>query len=444
MTEPTTIARGVDAESLREAWPVLDADERAEGFGLLDRAEAEEFFNELSSRAQADIILRLGAPERRLWLRLLAPDDAADVLQQEEVTPEERQRLLALLDPIARAEVSALLAYAEDDAGGLMSPRFARLRSDMSTDEALGYLRRQARQNLETLDHIYVLHADQRLLGVVSLRELFTAPPGSHVADILRSDVVTVPEDMDQEAVAKILADEDIVAVPVVDAEGRMRGIVTADDIVDVVQEEATEDIQKLGGMQALDVPYLQTPFWTLVRKRAGWLAVLFVGEMFTTNAMAIYESALTRAVVLTVFIPLIISSGGNSGSQAATLVIRAMALGQVRLRDWWRIIRREAASGITLGLILATLGVVRVLLGESLFGEFGPHHVPLALTVGISLIGVVVWGTVIGSMLPFFATRLGFDPASASAPFVATLVDVVGLAIYFTTAQIMLSGTLL
>jgi magnesium transporter len=441
MTDPRT-AQGIDADALREAWPVLDADERAEGFSLLDRAEAEEFFLELSPRAQADIILRLNDPERRLWLRLLAPDDAADVLQQ--VPPEERPRLLALLDPTNREEVSALLAYAEDDAGGLMSPRFARLRPDMTVDEAIRYLRRQARQNLETLYYIYVLDQDQRLLGVVSLRDLFSTPPGSKVEDVMRRDTVAVPEDMDQEAVAKVLADEDLVAVPVVDSEGRMRGIVTADDIVDVVQEEATEDIQKLGGMQALDVPYLQTPFWSLIRKRAGWLSILFVGEMFTTNAMALYEHALARAVVLTVFIPLIISSGGNSGSQAATLVIRAMALGQVRLRDWWRIIRREAASGITLGLILATMGILRVIVGARVFGEFGIHHFPLALTVGISLIGVVLWGTVIGSMLPFLATRCGFDPASASAPFVATLVDVVGLVIYFTTAELMLSGTLL
>jgi magnesium transporter len=441
MSEPLT-AQGIDADALREAWPVLGADERAEGFSLLDRAEAEEFFLELSPRAQSDIILRLNDPERRLWMRLLAPDDAADVLQQ--VEPEERPRLLALLDPTNREEVTALLAYAEDDAGGLMSPRFARLRPDMTVDEAIRYLRRQARQNLETLYYIYVLDQDQRLLGVVSLRDLFSAPPGSKVEDVMRREIVSVPEDMDQEAVAKVLADEDLVAVPVVDGAGRMRGIVTADDIVDVVQEEATEDIQKLGGMQALDVPYLQTPFWTLVRKRGGWLSVLFVGEMFTTNAMALYEHALARAVVLTLFIPLIISSGGNSGSQAATLVIRAMALGQVRLRDWWRIIRREVASGVTLGLILAALGVLRILVGARFFQEYGPHHVPLALTVGISLVGVVVWGTVIGSMLPFIATRFGFDPASASAPFVATLVDVMGLAIYFTTAEIVLSGTLL
>ncbi len=443
MTEPTATRR-VDAEALREAWPVLNADERAEGFNLLDRAEAEEFFIELSSRAQADIILRLGDPERRLWLRLLAPDDAADLLQQEEVPPEERPRLLALLDPTSRAEVSALLAYAEDDAGGLMSPRFARLRPGLTTDEAIGYLRRQARQNLETLYYIYVLDQDQRLLGVVSFRELFTAPPGSKVEDVMQPELISVPEDMDQEAVAKILADEDLLAVPVVDAEGRMRGIITADDIVDVVQEEATEDIQKLGGMEALDVPYLQTPFWSLIRKRGGWLSALFVGEMLTASAMARYEDAVNRAVVLALFIPMIISSGGNSGSQAATLVIRAMALGQVKLRDWWRIVRREFASGLTMGLILAAIGVVRIVLWEQIFHLYGEHYLKVAATVGASLVGVVLWGTVSGSMLPFVIRRLGFDPASASAPFVATVVDVTGIVIYFTMAKIFLTGTLL
>jgi len=443
MTEPRA-ARGVDAESLREAWPVLDADERAEGFNLLDRADAEEFFLELSARAQAQIVLRLGDPERRLWLRLLAPDDAADLLQQEEVPAEERPRLIALLDPISRAEVSALLAYAEDDAGGLMSPRFARLRPDMTTDEAIGYLRRQARQNLETLYYIYVLDHDQHLQGVVSFRELFTAPPGSKVADVMVREFVHVPADMDQEAVAKVLADQDLLAVPVLDSDGRMRGIVTADDIVDVVQEEATEDIQKLGGMEALDIPYLQTPFWSLIKKRGGWLSALFVGEMLTASAMGAYEGAMNKAVVLALFIPLIISSGGNSGSQAATLVIRAMALGQVKLRDWWRIVRREFASGLTMGLILASIGVARILIWQEIFHLYGEHYVLVALTVGASLVGVVLWGTLSGSMLPFIIRRLGFDPASASAPFVATVVDVTGIVIYFTMAKIFLTGTLL
>jgi magnesium transporter len=223
-----------------------------------------------------------------------------------------------------------------------------------------------------------------------------------------------------------------------------MRGIVTADDIVDVVQEEATEDIQKLGGMEALDIPYLQTPFLDLIKKRAGWLSALFVGEMLTASAMARYEGAVNRAVVLALFIPMIISSGGNSGSQAATLVIRAMALGQVKLRDWWRIIRREFASGVTMGFILAAIGVIRIVVWEQIFHLYGEHYLKVAATVGASLVGVVLWGTVSGSMLPFVIRRLGFDPASASAPFVATVVDVTGIVIYFTTAKIFLTGTLL
>jgi magnesium transporter len=230
----------------------------------------------------------------------------------------------------------------------------------------------------------------------------------------------------------------------VLDSEGRIRGIVTADDIVDVVQEEATEDIQKLGGMEALDIPYLQTSFSDLVRKRAGWLSALFLGEMLTASAMSVYEEAMSKAVVLALFIPLIISSGGNSGSQATTLVIRAMALGQVKLRDWWRIVRREFASGLALGCILAAIGVARILIWEGLFHLYGEHYLLVAGTVGTSLIGVVLWGTLSGSMLPFIIRRLGFDPASASAPFVATVVDVTGIVIYFTTAKIFLTGTLL
>jgi magnesium transporter len=249
---------------------------------------------------------------------------------------------------------------------------------------------------------------------------------------------------MDQEAVSQIFAHHDLIALPVVDAEGRMKGIVTVDDIVDVVQEEATEDIQKLGGMEALDGPYLQTGFAHMVRKRAGWLSALFLGEMLTATAMGYYEEEIERAVVLALFIPLIISSGGNSGSQASTLVIRAMALGEVRLRDWWRVIRREIAAGLVLGTILGMIGLTRILLWPSRAQVYGEHYALVGLTVAASLIGVVLFGTIAGSMLPFLLRRLGFDPASASAPFVATLVDVTGLIIYFTVASFILYGVLL
>jgi magnesium transporter len=314
----------------------------------------------------------------------------------------------------------------------------------MRVDEAIRYLQRQAHDRLETIYYAYVLDAGQRLLGVCSFRELFAAPPGSQVREIMHPDPISVREDMDQEAVARLVQQHGFLALPVVDVDGRMKGIVTIDDIVDVVQEEATEDAQKFGGMEALDAPYLQTRFWHMIRKRAGWLALLFVGEMLTTSAMGRFEDQIAKAVVLALFVPLIISSGGNSGSQASTLIIRAMALGEVKLRDWWRIIRRELASGITLGVILASLGVARIVVWQGTFGTYGEHYALVAMTVGVSLIGVVTLGTLAGSMLPFVLRRLGLDPASASAPFVATLVDVSGVVIYFEVARLALGGTLL
>lgn len=429
-------------DELRDAWPILAADERAEGFRLLLPEAADTFFLSLSPLGQAQILSALPEGRRRLWMRILAPDDAADVLQ--EVEPEQRPALLDLLDEATRHEVNALLAHAEDEAGGLMSPRFARIRPDMRVDEAIRYLQRQARNRLETIYYAYVLDSAQRLLGVCSFRELFSSAPDRLVREMMHPGPITVGEDMDQEAVARLFQEHGFLALPVVDGAGRMKGIVTIDDIVDVVQEEATEDAQKFGGMQALDAPYLQTGFWQMIRKRAGWLALLFVGEMLTASAMGRFEEDIARAVVLALFVPLIISSGGNSGSQASTLIIRAMALGEVRLRDWWRIVGRELAAGATLGVILAGIGVVRILAWQGMFHSYGDHFGLIAITVGLSLLGVVTWGTLAGSMLPFILRRFGLDPASASAPFVATLVDVLGLVIYFEVAQLVLGGVLL
>lgn len=427
---------------LRDAWPALSAAERVSGFRLLGAEDDDTFFLSLTSLEQSQLLCGLPPGERRIWMRLLAPDDAADVLQA--LGPLIREEFLSLLDDGNRREVNALLAYAEDEAGGLMSPRFARVRPELRVDEAIRYLQRQARAHLETIYYAYVLDAEQRLLGVCSFRELFANAPEVTVRDIMHQEPVTVRAEMDQEAVARVFQQYGFLALPVVDQENRMQGIVTIDDIVDVVQEEATEDAQKFGGMQALDAPYLQTSFLEMLRKRGGWLALLFVGEMLTASAMARFEHEIARAVVLAMFIPLIISSGGNSGSQASTLIIRAMALGEVRLRDWWRIIRREFAAGLCLGVILAGVGVARILLWEALFHTYGEHNALLAITVGISLIGVVTIGTLCGSMLPFLLRRFGFDPASASAPFVATLVDLSGLVIYFSVARAVLAGTLL
>jgi magnesium transporter len=433
---------GLLGEELREIWPFLDLEERVEGFRVLSPGEAEDVFFALSTRDQCDLLVALPAKERQLWMRQLPPDDAADAIQQAE--EEQRDDLLRLLDEPTRREVSALLRYAEDEAGGLMSPRYVRLRAEMSVDEAISYLRRAARERVETIYYIYVLDGEQRLLGVVSFRELFAATPDKTVRDVMRTEVVSVPEDMDQEEVANVIAENDLMAVPVLDAEGRIKGIVTVDDIVDVVREEATEDIQKIGGTQALDAPYLDVGVLEMVRKRAVWLTVLFVGQLLTATAIGYYESEIARAVVLALFIPLVISSGGNSDSQASTLVIRAMAMEEVRLRDWWLVLRREVAAGLLLGLLLGFIGLLRVVLWPRRESVFGEHFFLIGVTVAVSLVWIVLWGAVAGAMLPFALRRLGFDPASASAPFVSTLVDVTGLVIYFSVATLLLSGTLL
>lgn len=438
----STSTSAMDSASLADAWPILTPEERIEGFNLLGRVDAEAFFLSVDTRDQVQILEQMHPPERRSWMRLLAPDDAADVLQE---APEDlRAELFSMLDSPSRLEVSALMAYAEDDAGGLMNPRYLRVRPEMTVDEALLYIRKQAVQGIQLIAYAYALDPQSRLLGVVSSRELFVSPSEKMVRDIMRTDVVTVSEDTDQEAVAKLLAEQDLISIPVVDGEGRMKGVITVDDIVDVLEEEATEDIQKMGGTEALDAPYLEVGFFEMIRKRGGWLAVLFVGEMLTASAMAYFEDEIAKALVLMLFVPLIISSGGNSGSQATTLVIRAMALGEVKLRDWWRVVRRELPAGLVLGSLLGVIGILRIVLVQRFTGAYGEHYLLVALTVGLALVSVVMFGTLAGSMLPFLLRRLGWDPASASAPFVATLVDVTGLVIYFSLAAVLLKGTLL
>jgi magnesium transporter len=332
--------------------------------------------------------------------------------------------------------------YPEDEAAGLMHSGYVRISPEMTVEEAIAEIRRQAGQ-VEMIYYAYVLD-HERLLGVISFRELISAERSRRVRDVIRTNYVFVPEDEDREAVAHLLAKHRLLAIPVVDADGHMMGIVSSTDLAGVAQRAASEDILKIGGMEALDGPYMEVTFAQMVRKRAGWLAILFLGEMLTATAMGYFSDEISRAVVLALFIPLIISSGGNSGSQATTLVIRAMALGEIRLRDWWKVIRRELLAGIVLGAILGGIGVTRILLWHALRGTYGEHYLVIALTIGCSLIGVVMFGTLAGSMLPFILRSCGLDPASASAPFVATLVDVTGLIIYFTVASIILRGILL
>ncbi|MDE1153846.1 MAG: magnesium transporter [Micavibrio sp.] len=433
-----------DLEALLNDWSSKDVEQRAEIFRGLDRATAEDLFLKVHGHDQADLYCLLPVGDRKAWVRLLPPDDAADMIQ--ELAEEERPYALNLLDGPTRMEVQGLMAYKEDVAGGLMNSRFARLRPDMTVDEALRYLREQTRAQVETIYYAYVLDRGQKLLGAVSLRELFSAPGYRKVSEIMASgdDVAFVRESQDQEEVTRIFANREHRALPVLDENGCMKGIITIDDIVHVVNEEATEDIQKMGGMEALDEPYFKISMFNMIKKRAGWLLALFIGEMFTATAMGFYEDEIAKAVVLALFVPLIISSGGNSGSQATTLVIRAMALGEVRLRDWWRVLGRELVAGLSLGVILGVVGVVRIMLWPARSTLYGPHYPLIAAAVGGSLVGIVLWGTIIGSTLPLLLRRLGFDPAAASAPFVATLVDVTGLVIYFTVASVILHGTLL
>jgi magnesium transporter len=427
------------ASKLLEDWPTLPAVEQAARFRELAAVEAEELLKRLSGRDQAGLLPHLARDERRRLAQALSPDDAADCLQA--VPGSLREELLGYLEEPVRLEVLALLAYAEDEAGGRMNPRYVRLRPEMRIDEAIAYLRRQALARAGTLYYAYVLDAENHLAGVISVRELLGAGPDRSVAEVMRTDVVRVSEHTDQEDVARLLARHDLAAIPVVDGRGRMVGIISVDDILDVVREEATEDIQRLGGTQPLADPYLRTSLPAMIARRGGWLGALFLGELLTASAMSRYQDDIARSVALALFVPLIISSGGNSGSQATTLVIRAMAVGEVRLRHWWRVLSREAAVGLTLGLLLATLGLARILAWQGVFGAYGEHALPLATIVASSLVGVVLWGSVSGAMLPFVLRSVGLDPASASAPLVATVVDVTGIVIYFSVARLVLQG---
>ncbi|QDK46108.1 magnesium transporter [Bdellovibrio sp. ZAP7] len=428
--------------SLTDQWSSLTPDERREKFKELPRTDAEELFLNLPTHDQAELISEASHLEKRSWVRLLAPDDVADLIQ--EMGPEHKDDLLSLLDPQTKREVIALLAYAEDAAGGLMSTRFVRLRAEMTVDEAISYLRIQAKTHVESIYYAYVLDSEQHLAGVISFREIFSAAAGTRISEIMQTEVLKVPPDMDQEEIGRIFSQHDLMALPVVDEHNVMKGIVTFDDVATAVQEETTEDIHKLGGVESLDAPYMKISMFDMIKKRAGWLLVLFLGEMFTATAMGYFQTEIERAVVLALFIPLIISSGGNSGSQASTLIIRAMALGEVRIRDWWRVLGRELMAGLALGVTLGLVGLCRILIWPTREALYGPHYVLVAVTVMLSLIGIVLWGTISGSMLPFLLKKIGFDPASASAPAVATLVDVTGLIIYFSVASVVLHGVLL
>jgi magnesium transporter len=373
----------------------------------------------------------------------VSADRVADIFHQ--VEEPHCSELLELLDPDTRVTIRRLLEYPKDSAGSIMTTEFASVPSTYTVQQTLDYIR-HVESSRETVYAIYVLDpASKKLVKTITLRRLITGDPHAPVLSVARPGrLITADPLMDREDVARLISKYDLLAVPVVDHD-RVIGIVTVDDVIDAIVQENTEDVQKFGGMAAIDQPYMEIGFWQMMKKRGGWLCALFLSEMLTASAMQGYEGELEKAIVLTLFIPLIMSSGGNSGSQATSLLIRALALRELEIGDWWRVALREIPNGLTLGAMLGLVGIVRIALWQYLgFYDYGEHWMLIALTVGAALVGIVMFGSLTGSMLPFVLQRIGFDPASASAPFVATLVDVTGLVIYFSVASLILRGTLL
>ena len=442
-----------DFPSLREEiknWPAgdladlmepLPAEKEAVLFRLLPREQAAQIFSYLPIERQEELLKALAHEEVINILNAMSDDDRTDLL--EELPANVTRKLLNSLSPEERKVASQLLGYGENTVGRLMTPHFVRLKPHWTIAHALDHIRRYGMDS-ETMSLVYVIDENSKLIDDLRIRQLLLASPESHISDLMDSRFISLKATDDREAAVQIFKDADRNALPVTDSEGVLIGIVTADDILDVAEEEATEDIQKIGGSEALDEPYMEIAIPSMVKKRATWLVILFLSEMLTATAMGRFEDEIAKAVVLSVFVPLVISSGGNSGSQASTLIIRAMALGEVTLKDWWRVMRREILSGLSLGAILGSIGFIRISAWALLFHAYGEHWFLLALTVGIALVGIVLWGSLSGSMLPFLLRRAGLDPAASSAPFVATLVDVSGLVIYFTVAAIILRGTLL
>jgi magnesium transporter len=425
----------------------LPEDEQVIIFRLLPHHLAADVFEYLDFEAQQTLLRAMAHEQVVGILNEMAPDDRTALL--EELPSAAARQLIRSLTPEERHVATALLGYPEDSVGRLMTPDFIAVRSDWTVQRVLDYIREHGRDS-ETLNVIYVVDDRGKLIDDIRMREFLLKPLSSPVRDLMQETFIALNVTDSQHDALNAFRKYDRTALPVVDSNGVLLGIVTIDDMLDVAEEEATEDIQKFGGMEALDEPYMRISLWRMIRKRAGWLVILFLGEMLTATAMASFQDEIAKAVVLALFLPLIISSGGNSGSQASTLIIRAMALGEVTLRDWWRVAGREIRAGLSLGAILGAIGILRVTLwsviSEKYFHHqlYGPHWPLVALTVGLALVGVVLWGSVSGSMLPFLLRRVGADPATSSAPFVATLVDVTGLIIYFTIALVIMRGVML
>lgn len=419
----------------------LDESERVLIFRLLNRELAADVFEYLDVDTQLELIKSMGKEETAAILNEMDPDDRTALF--EEIPAQALQQLLSLLSAEEKKIATTLLGYPENSIGRLMTPDYLAIKADWTVEEVLNYIR-QVGKSKETLNVIFVIDEKGKLLGLIDIRDILLSPPSQKIAELYDENISPLNVFDDQETAVSVLQKYDAVALPVLDNNGVLLGIVTVDDIMDVAEEETTEDIQKQAAVEVLEEPYSEVPVLKMIKKRAGWLSILFISEMFTASAMAVFEEEIAKAVVLALFVPLIISSGGNSGSQASTLIVRAMALGDITIRDWFRVMRRELLTGFSLGIILGTLGFFRIFLWQEATHLYGDYWFFVGLTVFFSLIGVVMWGTFIGSMLPFILRRLRFDPATSSAPFVATLVDVTGIVIYFSIAMELLKGKLL
>jgi magnesium transporter len=433
------LLRNRDASDVAQILTDLDVEDQVVVFRIMPRKDAAAVFEYLSLEEQESLLKTMAHEDVATLLNSMAPDDRTMFL--EELPASATRQLLAMLTPAERSIASKLLGYPENSIGRLMTPNYIGVREHWKISEVLDYIRTHG-QDSETMNVVYVVDEAGMLVDDIRIREFLLAPLDKHVSDLMDRRFVALKASDDQKAAVAIFKQYDRTALPVTDTAGVLIGIITIDDVLDVAEETATKEIQKIGGTEALDEPYMKIAMLRMIRKRAGWLTVLFLGEMLTATAMSAFENEIAKVVALALFIPLIISSGGNSGSQAATLVIRALALGEVRLADWWRIVRREIVAGAALGAILGVIGFTRITITNALIPKaYGDIWFLLAVTVGLALVGIVLWGSLVGSILPLVLQRLGYDPAASSAPFVATLVDVTGLIIYFTVALIVFGG---
>lgn len=402
---------------------------------------AVNVFRILDFPTQGKILKKLSGPKLTELINLMPPDDRTSLFS--ELKGDAVAKLIQLLPATERVEALSLLGYKEDSVGRLMTPDYVAVKKDWTVSRVLEHIRRYGKDS-ETIDVIYVIDKGGVLLDDIRIREILLADPEAKIGDLADNRSIALNVNAPQEDAINVFRMNNRVALPVVDDNDVLLGIVTVDDILWIANEEYTEDMHKIGGTEALDEPYLDMPLFGLVKKRIGWLVILFLGEMLTATAMAHFEADIAKAVVLAMFVPLIISSGGNSGSQASTLIIQAMALGEITVADWWRVMRREILSGLMLGIALGVIWFLRIFVWTMFSDMYGPHWILIGCTVGVALVGVVLWGSLSGSMLPLLLKKLGADPATSSAPFVATLVDVTGLIIYFSVAVMFLKGVLL